>query len=422
MSRASRVISLTVLILGHLGCGSESDSDGGAGGVAPIGTGGAGTGGDTGSSTGGTGVGGTGVGGTGTGGAGTGGDGVGGQGTGGAGTGGTGVGGAGTGGAETGGTGTGGDAGTGGDGTGGEGTGGTNELCGTGPFPAPSLPGSATPVWSGTGSGLFEGPVWIDAQGALYFSDMSWTADPPPSAIHKLTPPSTVDTGFVPNTGCNGLAVNSAGLIVAACHDNQEIATYDPVSAARTMLIDNYQGNSFNSPNDLTIRSDGTIYFTDPDWQLGGRTSETGMTGAYYVVPGGAAQLVDGTLDNPNGIALSPDETVLYLGDYNNGGSNGRVGAYPVNPDGSTGARSEFASGLSGPDGMGVDCAGNLYVAENGAGVVRVYAPDGSQLGSISVAAETTNIAFGGSDRQTLYVTAGKNLYSAQMNLPGYPY
>ena len=146
------------------------------------------------------------------------------------------------------------------------------------------------------------------------------------------------------------------------------------------------------------------------------------MTGVYRVPPDGQAILVDGALDKPNGIALSPDGTVLYVADYNGGGANGRVGQYPVNPDGSTGARSDFAAGVSVPDGMAVDCAGNLYATAHEAGQIFVYAPTGTKTTTISVAPSLTNVAFGGADGMTLYATAGKGLYAIQMNLPGYPY
>jgi gluconolactonase len=159
----------------------------------------------------------------------------------------------------------------------------------------------------------------------------------------------------------------------------------------------------------------GTIYFTDPDWQAGGRPGP-GFTGVYYLPPGGAALLIDASLDNPNGIALAPDGTALYVGD-----SSGTVSAYPVNPDGSTGSRSDFAT-VTEPDGMAVDCAGNLYVTSHAAGTIHVFAPGGAPLGQIAVATSLTNLAFGGADRRTLSATAGKALYAIQMNLPGYPY
>ena len=161
------------------------------------------------------------------------------------------------------------------------------------------------------------------------------------------------------------------------------------------------------------MRSDGTIYFTDPDWQLGGRDSETDTTGVYRIAPGGEVDQFETGLRNPNGIALSPDERTLYVGSQND-----PVMAYALAADGTVGARSEFA-GVSGTDGLAVDCAGNVYIT---AGQVQVFDPDGEPLGTITAAETPANVAFGGADRRTLYITARRGLYAIQLNVPGYPY
>jgi gluconolactonase len=212
----------------------------------------------------------------------------------------------------------------------------------------------------------------------------------------KLTPPSTVAT-YLADAGVNGMAVDGKGVVYAASHKVQGIV-------------------KLNSPNDLVLRSDGTIFFTDPDFQLGNRTSETGKKGVYRASPTGTVSLVDDTFAEPNGITLSPDESMLYVADYN----GGVVRTFSVAADGSTSGRKDFAT-VKSPDGFGMDCLGNLYVA-SGTGTIQVYAPSGSQLGSITVAASLSNLAFGGADGKTLYATAGKALYSVAMNLPGYYY
>jgi gluconolactonase len=177
-------------------------------------------------------------------------------------------------------------------------------------------------------------------------------------------------------------------------------------------------GKHFNSPNDLTVRSDGTVYFSDPDWQSAGRPNETMMTGVYRITPDGVVELVDGSLQKPNGIALSLDEKTLYLGS-----AGSEIWKYPVNADGSVGQKSVFAR-PGGSDGLGIDCAGNLYVT--GGNSVKVYAPNhdpnAQPLGTIMVSTTTSNVAFGGADRKTLFITAGNTLYSIVLQVPGLPY
>ena len=132
--------------------------------------------------------------------------------------------------------------------------------------------------------------------------------------------------------------------------------------------------------------------------------------------------LIDDALRQPNGIVLSPDGGTLYVG----GNGENKIYKYAVQPDGSTGPRSVFVNYVGGPDGGTIDCAGNVYWT-SGDGLVHVYSPNGSQLGTIrSGSSGTTNVAFGGSDRRTLFVTSGRTndsgLYSVRLNVPGYPY
>jgi len=284
-------------------------------------------------------------------------------------------------------------------------------------YPSPNLAGTAKLLYkpSASGSGTYEGPVWVQKSGVLLFSDMTFTTPIDPSQILKLTPPNTAST-FLPDSGTNGMAIDGAGTIFACSHKVQGIVKLDFVAGTFTTVVDNYGGKKFNSPNDLALRSDGTIYFTDPDFQLGSRTSETGKKGVYRVSPGAQVSVVDDTFGEPNGIALSPDETVLYVADYN----GNVVRTFSVATDGSTSNRKNFAT-VTTPDGFAVDCAGNLYIASGTPGAIQVYSPAGNKLGSVTVAASLSNMAFGGSDGKTLYITAGKALYSLDMNLPGYP-
>ena len=281
----------------------------------------------------------------------------------------------------------------------------------------PPLSAGAKALLIKDGFVFVEGPVWSDRLGALLFSEMDFNADGsqgPPSTIHRLEP-SGVFSVFLQNSGSNGLAIDASGL-VACTHDTQAVTRIDLDSKQRSVLVAGIGGKRFNSPNDLTLSAAGHLYFTDPDWQLGTRKNETGVTGVYRLPAGGEVGLVDGTLDKPNGIALSPDERSLYVGSV-----DGSVWVYALDGSGAPGAREPFAK-VASPDGMSVDCAGNLYVTSHDRGEVVVLSPAGESLHVLKVGPRATNAAFGGSDRKTLYVTAGGALYSVATNVPGYPY
>ena len=282
-------------------------------------------------------------------------------------------------------------------------------------YPAPILTGTPRLLYRPSGtvpSGTYEGPVWLAASSTLLLSDLTFSGSVHPSQLLRATPAGAVST-WVSDAGTNGMAVDGSGAVFACSHKVQGIVRVG-TNGTLTTYVDNVGGQKFNSPNDLALRSDGTIYFTDPDFQLGNRTSQTGRKGVYRVTPSGAVSLVDGTFVQPNGIALSPNQGVLYVADY--GGNV--VRAFTVAADGSTSGRRDFVR-VTSPDGLGMDCLGNLYVA-SGAGSIQVFSPSGSQLGSVGVASGLSNLAFGGSDGRTLFITAGKALYALDMNLPGY--
>lgn len=262
-----------------------------------------------------------------------------------------------------------------------------------------------------------EGPVWSDTVGAFFFSEMDFNRqgpNGPPSKIHKLVLPSTSEV-FIPESGSNGLAIDAQGL-VACTHDDQTVSRYDLGTRARSTLVSDYQGKHFNSPNDVALHSAGHLYFTDPDWQIGQRPNETGVTGVYFRSASGELRQFEAELQRPNGVTLSPDETQLYVGS-----ASGEVHVYQLAEDGTPGSRRLFAS-VKEPDGMAVDCAGRLYVTSHGPGEVVVLAPTGEVAATLPVAPKTTNVAFGGPDRRTLLVTAGTGVYAMDAPIPGFPY
>jgi gluconolactonase len=263
-----------------------------------------------------------------------------------------------------------------------------------------------------------EGPVWSEQLGAFLFSEMDFGNQGPkgpPSKVHQLVLPKTFSV-FLPEAGSNGLAIDEQGL-VACTHDTQTLSRFDLKTKERSVFVADIQGKHFNSPNDVALHSAGHTYFTDPDWQLAGRNSDTGITGVSWRDPPGQVRLVASDLKQPNGISLSPDETRLYVAAMETG-----INVYPVLADGSLGARQPFAPSVAEPDGMAVDCAGNVYATSHGPGKLTVIAPDGKVLNVIDVAPKTTNAAFGGADRRTLLITAGTGVYSLKTAVPGLPY
>ena len=272
------------------------------------------------------------------------------------------------------------------------------------------------------GFNFLEGPTWDQRTGTLLLSNMQNPTGPQgvqPSAVLRFTPPATFET-FIADSGSNGLAITPDGSrLLAATHDNRTVSSYSLTDRSRTTVAANYQGRAFNSPNDLTIGRDGTTYFTDPNFQRGNRADEQGGRTSVFRVRDGVVSLVDNTLSQPNGIVLSPDGKALYVG-----GSNSIV-KYTVAADGSTGNRTTLAS-IRTPDGATTDCAGNLYWASYDEGLVRVFSPAGTLLGTISAGRNVTNAAFGGPDGRTLYITSGTpgsfGLYQVRLNVPGNPY
>lgn len=263
-----------------------------------------------------------------------------------------------------------------------------------------------------TGPQLYEGPVWI--KDALYFSDFGH-AGGFPSRIRKLAADGTVST-FIEDSGSNGLAVDGQGNLVAATHKYKALSRYSMSSKARSAIAERYEGNVFNSPNDIAIAADGTLYFTDPDYQKAAAPGGQGVTGIYRVGTDGKVTLVDGSRRNPNGIALSAAGDLLYVN-----ASDGEVRAYPIS-NGVPSAGTPFIKGIDGGDGMTLDCHGNLYVTEHGAKRVRVFSPQGKELATIRVDANVTNAAFGGTDGKTLFITGDRALWRIVLDVSGKPY
>jgi gluconolactonase len=284
--------------------------------------------------------------------------------------------------------------------------------CPAGPFAASPLPNGVAPQPQTLCGGMTftEGAVWFAERNTLFFSDFQLN-DPSVGRIMSFTPGGQCQE-LIANAGTNGLVIAPDGNLLGARHSDQTLTIFDLESLAPTVLVADNGGLSFNSPNDIVVRSDGNIYFTDPSFLLGNRPSEQAQA-TYRRDPSGALTVID-TGANPNGIALSPDESRLYVAHL--GGANDVV-AFDIAADGSVGAAQPLIG--VGSDGMTVDCAGNLYLTAQGG--VQIFSPEGDPIGSIA-APGAANLAFGGPDRQTLFITATSSLLAAELAIPGLPY
>ncbi len=276
----------------------------------------------------------------------------------------------------------------------------------------------------GKGYNIAEGPLWNKNEGCLLFSDirnnrtMKWTSQHGMSVSREST------------NGANGLTWDRQGRLVI-CEGDARRMTRLQSDGSITVVADSYEGTKLNHPNDVVVKSDGSIYFTDP----GAPDPELDMDfcGVYRVSPDlSSTTLLVRDFVLPNGLCFSPDESILYISDSTGVSrrednmflSVGHIRVFDVRPDGSlTNGRvfSELRADWSGiPDGMKVDVEGNVYCT--GPGGVWVPGPSGNHLGTILTGAEqTTNCAWGGDDWRTFFITTFDSLYRIQLNVPGVP-
>ncbi len=286
-------------------------------------------------------------------------------------------------------------------------------VCPPGPFAASPLPAGATAETVCDGMTFTEGAVWFAERNTLFFSDFQiGGAMNFGGQILSHTPGGGCEP-FIANAGTNGLAIAPDGNLLGCRHSDQTLTIFDLETLAPTVLIPDNGGLSFNSPNDVAVRSDGNMYFTDPTYLLGGRPSEQPAR-AYRRAPSGALTVIDQGA-NANGITLSPDESLLYLAHL--GGGQNNIIVFDVDDAGAVSNQRPFVANV-GSDGMGIDCAGNLYVTQGG---VRIYSPNGDLIDTIA-APGAANVAFGGPERRTLYITAQDSLLSIELAIPGLPY
>lgn len=252
-----------------------------------------------------------------------------------------------------------------------------------------------------------EGPQWRDATHDWLFTDIN------AATVYRYAGGATVFR--MPSQNANGLALDPGGELITCEHGGRRVARGS--TATPTTIADSFEGKKLNSPNDVVVRSDGTIYFTDPPYGIADNQRELDFIGVFRIAPGGqlTAERRGALTEKPNGLALSPDEHTLYVADTD----AGLVRQMSVAADGSLGAATDFVHTSVGPDGLAVDAMGNLFVATNAG--IEVFGPDGHRFGLVSTNLAAANVAFGGDDHRTLLVTARTELYTFTVANPGLP-
>ena len=252
------------------------------------------------------------------------------------------------------------------------------------------------------GLGFTEGPVW-HPDGFLVFSDI------PNNELKKWTRADGLTTFRKPSQNVNGNTIDRQGRLVSAEHSARRVSVTEKDGTVKTLVAD-YLGKKFNSPNDVVVKSDGTVWFTDPPYGLpkGEKKEQAGNYVFRFDPKNGQTTIVSTNHDMPNGLVFSPDEKKLYVADS---GKPRHIRAYDVKADGTLGGGGEFCKiDQGGPDGIRCDAAGRVW-SSAGDGV-HIFAPDGALIGKILTPEGPANLGFGGPDGKTLFITARKSLYA----------
>ncbi|MFP4620695.1 MAG: SMP-30/gluconolactonase/LRE family protein [Bacteroidales bacterium] len=253
-----------------------------------------------------------------------------------------------------------------------------------------------------------EGPVWHDS-GYLLFSDI------PANTIFKWTPGSEAEVYMKPSGHSNGLTFDRQDRLVMAQHDG---AVAKQVSEnSFEVVVDSYNGKRLNSPNDLVVKSDSSIYFTDPSFGVSEEDKELDIQGVYRYSKDQGLQLLVSDFDMPNGIAFSPDEEKLYVNDSR----HNHIRVFKVKSNGTLKNGKVFAKmeseGEGGADGMKVDVKGNVY--STGPGGLWIFSPEGELIRQVKTP-RITNLAWGEKKRKTLFMTSPNAVYKLEMKTKGY--
>ncbi len=256
-----------------------------------------------------------------------------------------------------------------------------------------------------TGHVFVEGPVWKDGVGLL-FSDMG------SNCINQWNPENGTTVFMKPSFVSNGLTYDNDGSLIMMQTGKRRVARLEKAGTTQLVLADKLEGKRFNSPNDIAVKSSGSIFFTDPDFNIpNGEKAELSVKGIYRLDKNGSLKLLDDTFDKPNGICFSPDEKKLYVCES----PKAIVYVWDVVDDSTVANKKLFYAipekGYA--DGMKTDPVGNLYCT--GPGGVWVISPDGKLLDKISTPEIPTNCNWGDADRKTLYITAQTSVYRVRL-------
>ena len=267
-----------------------------------------------------------------------------------------------------------------------------------------------------TGFVFTEGPLWHRRERYLLFSDM------PGDHLRRWSQKDGVTTFRKPCNKSNGLAWDHQGRLIVCEHASSRL-TRTETDGTIAVLASHHQGKELNSPNDVVVKSDGAIYFSDPTY---GRKEHFGVPrepqlafrGIYRVAPDGRSlTLLADDFGQPNGLCFSRDEKVLFVNDTD----RQHIRAFDVQADGTLANNRIWAKtvgdGAGAPDGMKIDCVGNVYSC--GPGGIHVFGPDATCLGVIKVPEYPANFCWGDDDLKSLFITASKSLYRVRVAVPG---
>ena len=274
------------------------------------------------------------------------------------------------------------------------------------------FPRDATIERVATGFRFTEGPVWFAEDRSLLFSDI------PANQILRLTSDGQVTIFRQPSSNANGLTRDNAGRLIACEHNNRRV-TRTEQDGSTTVLADKFQGKKLNSPNDVVVKSDGAIYFTDPPYGIEPDEQQQPFQAVYRLSPDGKdLTLAADNFERPNGLAFSPDEKKLYVDDSS---KRRHIRVFDVQAAGTLCNGNIFhdmnVRKPGSPDGMKVDVNGHIYCT--GPGGVWVFDPVGRHLGTIVTPEQPSNCAWGDDDWQSLYITARTSVYKIRLNIQG---